>query len=166
MDEKILIVVEVFAILLSPVVALWVGEIIRKRNRKEEEKYEVLKKLIAFRYQLHSPEFLSALNSIVLIFHENVKLKEMVKNLHHAYINGEKQKIIDQKIVELIFEICKVTGYDVEEYEITNLFQPVSAIQSPVSNYQNNNSTHSETIGSVEINNSISNKESITSGNL
>lgn len=167
MDNKILIIVEVLAILLSPVIALWIGGIIRKRNRKKEEKYEILKKLIAFRYQLHSHEFLSALNSIILVFHDNKQLKEMVKNLHYAYTNGEKQEAIDQKIVELIFEASKITGYKVEEYEIKNLFRPVVAPQTSTPDYQEKNSTCSDNSGlPSEINNSISNKESITSGNL
>ena len=165
-----ILTMEIIAILLSPIIAsiisLWVGEKMRKKDRKKDEEYDICKKLIAYRYQLHSVEFLSALNSIVLVFHRDKDLKEMVKNLHHAYTNGENQKIIDQKIVELIYRVCKIAGYDVEEYEIVNLFQPIATMQTSSPSFTANNSTYSENIKSSEINNSVSVGGSITSGNL
>ena len=118
----------IIAIILSPIVAVlvsfWVGEKMRQRNYKEDRKDKILEKLIAFRHDVSSPNFLSAINSIILAFDDNDKIKELVRDLHRAYANKESQNIVDQKLVELIYAICKDRKYNITEHEIYNLFKP------------------------------------------
>ena len=65
----------IIAIIISPLIALWVGDKMRKRTDKDKEEIEVLKNLISYRHNKGSHEFLSAINRIGLIFHENEKIK-------------------------------------------------------------------------------------------
>jgi len=141
----------IIAVLISPLIALWVGDMMRKRTEKHKEEIEVLKNLISYRHHKGSPEFLSALNRIELIFDKNEKIKQQVKELWRSYTNKENLLVSKQKEVELVYEICKYKGYDVSEFEIDNFFvsdgPPVGAptiniIQNPTTQ-QNHNSTAS-----------------------
>lgn len=138
-------IISIIAVIISPVIAtliaIWIGEEIRKKNYQKEREDKLLEKLIANRYIFGSIEFLSALNSIDFVFFNNERIKELVKNLHRAYINKENLTVINQRIVELIYEICKYKKYNITEYEIQNLFIPIQnqAIQNPSS--QNPSST-------------------------
>lgn len=125
--------------LLSPLISLWIGEEIRKKNYQREREDKLLEKLVASRDALYSTDFLSALNSIDFVFFRNDKIKELVKNLHRAYANKENITVSNQRIVELIYEICKYRKYNVTEYEIQNLFTstsntPIKVQDSPPQN--------------------------------
>lgn len=128
-------IISIIAILLSPAIAVgvsaWISEKMRWRNYQKEREDRVLENLIAFRYVVHSSQFLSALNSVIYVFHEDEKIKGLVKNLHRAYGNRENITIINQRIVELIHEICKYKKYKITEYEIQNLFQPTVQPMTP-----------------------------------
>ncbi|MEK7177652.1 MAG: DUF6680 family protein [Patescibacteria group bacterium] len=129
--ETLSLIISIIAVIASPLIALWVGERIRKNNYQREREDKLLEKLIASRFVPHSTDFLSALNSIDFIFSKNNKIKELVKNLHRAYINKEDITVINQRIVELIYEVCKYREYNITEYEIQNLFIPI-AVNIPI----------------------------------
>jgi len=134
-------VISIIAVLISPIIAtllaVWIGEEIRRKNYQKEREDKLLEKLIANRYIFGSVEFLSALNSIDFVFSNNKNIKELVKNLHRAYINKENVTVINQRIVELIYDICKYKKYNITEYEIQNLFIPAQTqiiAQNPTQN--------------------------------
>ncbi|MCG2694817.1 hypothetical protein L6261_01915 [Candidatus Parcubacteria bacterium] len=163
--------INIIAVFISPVVAtivaLWVGEKMRKRNYQDNAEDEVLRKLIAARHQMISSDFLSAINSINLVFHKNLKIKELVKNLYRAYRNKEDQGIVGQRIVELIYEICKHKHYKVTENEINNFFIPNKislASEKNINNEVGNNSTSNIISQKVDIESKT--KNSLTVGNL
>jgi len=121
------LIISIIAVIVSPLIALWVGEEIRRNNYQRKREDKLLEKLIAFRYMLHSTDFLSAFNSINFVFSKNEKIKELVKDLHRARTNNKEDiTVINQRIVELIYEICKYRKYNITEYEIQNLFIPIS----------------------------------------
>ena len=120
--ETLSLIISIIAVIASPLIALWVGEKIRRNNYQKEREDKLLENLIAFRNVPHSRDFLSAINSIDFVFFKNEKIKELVKNLHRAYINKEDITVINQRIVELIYKLCKYRKYNITEYEIQNLF--------------------------------------------
>ena len=130
--------INVAAILISPAIAtgvgLWIGEIMRARTYQKEREEKLLEQLMTYRYAMPSPGFLGALNSINQVFHKNLKIKSLVKDLHRAFSNTEVQSVLDQRIVELIYEICRHKGYDVTEHEIHNTFSIL--IKPPLSQSQ------------------------------
>lgn len=116
--------IEVIAVIGSPLIALLAGDKMAKKSAKEREEYEVLRNLVSFRHEQISPEFLSALNRVILIFNKDEDIKQAVRELHRAYSNKENSTVITQRQVELINEICKYKGYDVSEFDIFNCFVP------------------------------------------
>ncbi|MFC1638093.1 DUF6680 family protein [Patescibacteria group bacterium] len=112
----------IVAVIISPIIAVYVGETIQRNNYQRKREDKLITDLITYRNQASSSGFLGALNSIVLVFHENSKIKELVKSLHRAMMNSANQEVIDQMVVELIYEICKYKGYGVTENEIRNSF--------------------------------------------
>lgn len=164
MDLSIIIstIISIIAVIISPIIAIWVGEKIRIKNYQKEREDKLLEKLIAYRYVLSSAEFLSALNSIDYVFYKNEKIKELVKNLHRAYTNKENILTINQRVVELIYEICKYKKYNVTEYEIQNLFIPIksSGVEMKDSFSQNPSSTSGQSKNEEK---SITMSKSITS---
>lgn len=140
----------IIAVIISPLIALWVGDMMRKKTDKHREEIEVLKNLISYRHHKGSSEFLSALNRIALIFDKNEKIKQQVKELWRSYTNKENPLVSKQKEVELVYEICKYKGYEVSEFEIDNFFvsdgpptgaPTIQIIQQNPIPQQNSNST-------------------------
>jgi len=162
--------IEIITVVVSPLTALWVADIMRKRTDKNKEENEVLRNLISYRHQKGSSEFLSAINRIALTFDKNGKIKQQVKELWRSYTNKENPVVSRQKEIELVYEICKCKGYDISEFEIDNFFvsdgpivTPVIQImqqQNPVSpqdpnstaSISNNNKTNCITSGSTTSN--------------
>ncbi|KUK66616.1 MAG: hypothetical protein XD85_0097 [Parcubacteria bacterium 34_609] len=60
MDLKFIIQL-LIAPLIAAVVAVWVGEILRKRNFQKETRLKILHNLISYRHRVESDEFLSSL---------------------------------------------------------------------------------------------------------
>ena len=139
--ETLSLIVSIIGVIISPAIAIFIGEEIRKRNYQKEREDRLLEKLIANRYGIGSSEFISALNSIDFVFSNNFKIKELVKNLHRAYINKESATVANQRIVELIYEICRYKNYNITEYEIQNLFIPIQSQVVPQNPVQNLPST-------------------------
>ena len=163
MDFNIIIAI-IGVFISSPIIAIWVGEKIRKKNYQAEREDKLLEKLIANRYGVGSSEFLSALNSIDFVFSNNLKTKELVKNLHRAYINRENGNVVNQRIIELIYEMCRYKKYNITEYEIQNLFIPTESQIVPQNPIQNPTSTTGNSNGQNEI--TSKSTESITASYL
>ncbi len=163
-------IISIIAVIISPIiatlVAIWIGEQIRRKNYQKEREDKLLEKLVANRYMAYSEEFVSALNSINFVFSKNEKIKELVKNLHRAYINKESTDVTNQRLVELIYKICTYKGYNVTEYEIQNLFIPVQRqiIQNP--SHQDPSSTAGNSSKSEQSETTSKSIMSITGGYL
>ncbi|MFA5095158.1 MAG: DUF6680 family protein [Candidatus Paceibacterota bacterium] len=134
----------VIAIIISPIIAWGVAEIVRKKSESNKQKYEVLKTLMSYRHIKGSHEFLSALNRINLVFDRDSEIKDLVKNLWRSYIDKEERKVTNQKEIELIYKISKKMGFDISEFEIDNFFISGTQIIQPISQNQNSNSTTSQ----------------------
>ncbi len=117
-EENMVTILNILAIIVSPILAVYLSEKLRARNYKEKKKDEILEKLIAYRDKLQSPQFLSALNSLNL-FYDNKEIKHLTENL---YLNLKKGKPGEEIIVNLIQKVAKERGHNVRREEILTLF--------------------------------------------
>ena len=113
--------------LIAAIIAVWIGEMLRKRNFQKETKLKLLHNLIAYRHKIESDEFLSSLNSIKL-FYNNKELDVMVFELRKSFeerdrgnISNEESNILIAKIIKKICELEKFYHITIED--IDNLFK-------------------------------------------
>jgi hypothetical protein len=109
------IALTVLAILLSPLIALWIGGILQERQRRFLQRVWILQTLQSSRHSL-SDERIRAFNSIDLIFRKDDKIRglwhelfEMYKNADYSKGDGPQKRI--DKESELIDGIAVALGY-------------------------------------------------------
>ena len=131
------------AVLLAPLISIFVGGYLHSKIEREREEYETLKALVSFRHIPASPESLGALNRVILVFDKNKEIKKLVKELWNGYVNGENSAVSKRRQIELLYAICRHMKRDVTEFEIDSFFTPASPpilTPSPLPS-QNQNST-------------------------
>lgn len=110
----------IFALILSPAIAVVIGETLRRRNFSKQRRLEILNDLIAYRNRVDSQEFLEALNSVILFFPKNKKIKELLGALHIATDSARKIQLL----VSMIKCICDEEKFVyITEEDITKLFK-------------------------------------------
>jgi len=82
-------IINIIALLLSPVIAVAIGELLRKRNFEKQKRLDTLYNLVAYRYKLDLDEFLQALNSLKLLFSKNEKLQKLLDELHLTFLKRD-----------------------------------------------------------------------------
>lgn len=65
-----------FAVMLAPLVALWIGGILQKRSELAKQKLTILGVLISFRHDPLAPEAIRSLNLIDAVFADDRKIRE------------------------------------------------------------------------------------------
>lgn len=118
---------QIAVILISPAVAVVIGELLRKRNFKKQKRLEILNDLIAYSDKPESIEFLRALNSLKLFFKDE-KLKNLLNELRTAFQKRDKEVIdsdvANQLIVKIIKKVCDLERFkNITEEDIKNLFK-------------------------------------------
>jgi len=117
---------EWIAILLAPVVAVLIGEWLRNRNYKKQQKDGLLKNLIHFGYQL-SPtytgsknEMLGALNEIKYWYHNDAEIKE--KTFELMDLMGKGSESAQDAFVDLLLNISKKEGLNLSREDVERVF--------------------------------------------
>lgn len=79
---------------------------------------------MANRGDYSSTNFRRALNRVSITFHHDEKTRTQMRELNEAINSGEvKDKIINRKIVTLIFNLCQWNGFKgITEYDIDQAF--------------------------------------------
>ena len=122
------IIINVIAIILSPIIAVIIGEVLRKKNFEKLKRLDVFYNLVAYRYKVDSDEFLQALNSLKIFFAKDEALKKLINGLHVAFekrdngeINTDKS---EQIIIEIIKRVCYLEGFkNITGQDISHLFK-------------------------------------------
>jgi hypothetical protein len=88
------------------------------------EKKDAIVDLMANRGDYSSTDFRRALNRVSITFHDDEKIRTQMRELNEAINGGEvKDKIINRKIVTLIFDLCKHNSFKgITEYDIDQSF--------------------------------------------
>ena len=121
-------VIAIIAIISSPTIAVVIGELLRKRNFEKQKRLEILYDLVAYRDRVESEEFLRALNSLKLFFSKDNECKNLVNDLHEAFIERDQGKInpevVNNLLVKIIKRTCDLEGFkNITEEEIKRLFK-------------------------------------------
>jgi len=121
-------IITINAIIFSPIIAVAIGELLRKRNFEKQKRLEILHDLIAYRDKVESNEFLRALNSLKLFFYKDDELKKLLNDLYetaHKRDQGEINSIaLDSLLVKIIKRVCDLGGFgNITEEDIKKLFK-------------------------------------------
>jgi len=105
-------VINIIAILLSPIIALLISHALQKKYERKKEKLSILKTLMTQRVRQNSIEYVNALNVIDIIFSNSEKVRLAYKKLHDSY----NQKDFDYskaqtQLTKLIEAIVEDVGY-------------------------------------------------------
>lgn len=99
-------IVNIIAIILSPIIALFISHKVQISYEKRKEKMEILKILMARRVLSNSIEYVNALNIIDIIFVDSPKVKAAYKSLYEAYhqpnYDVSKSQMMLTKLIEAI----------------------------------------------------------------
>jgi len=133
-------IISVVAIILSPIVAVLVGQILQDRAKKQEDKINILKIFMKYRREIvecfdgkmseqANDEVYKALNLIDVVFYKHPEVREKWSALSNIFIkmeltdesqkvvmqiSGEAQKIkkdFETIFRELVIEIAKTVKY-------------------------------------------------------
>lgn len=104
-------IINIIAILLSPIIAVVIGELLRKRNFEKQKKLEILHDLIAYRDRPDSIEFLRALNLLRLFFSKDNELKKLVNNLYEKFLKRDQGLVEPETCTNLVVKIIKTSLY-------------------------------------------------------
>ncbi|MBU4419261.1 MAG: hypothetical protein KJ594_05225 [Candidatus Omnitrophica bacterium] len=115
-------IVNIIAILLSPIIAIGVGELLRKRSFKKDKRLAILYNLMAYRNKVESDEFLSALNSLKL-FYQDENLYSLTFELRKSFqaTDLDRANVLIAKIIKRVCELEKFNHISTED--IDNLFK-------------------------------------------
>ena len=115
-------IINITAILLSPIIAIGIGELLRKRNFKKDKRLAALYNLMAYRDKVESDEFLSALNSLKLFYYD-ASLYDFIFELRKSFqsANPDRTNVLIAKINKRICELEKFNHISTED--IDSLFR-------------------------------------------
>lgn len=121
MNNITLTVINILAVLLSPIIALWISNIAQDNKEKRKEKVQILKVLMTQRFTTKNIEYVNALNLIDIVFVDSKSVRGAYKNLYNEYattmdlnIENNKQIYLDKikkATTQLIEAIIKEIGY-------------------------------------------------------
>ena len=121
MNNILWTIINIFAVLLSPIIALLIAKKLQEKEEKRKEKVYILKVLMTQRFSIKSIDFVNALNLIDIIFVDDKLVREAYKNLYNAYAvkvdtNNNDEVLayctgIKKKTTKLIESIVKNIGY-------------------------------------------------------
>jgi hypothetical protein len=104
-------VINLLALLFSPVVAVLITRWLDNRNNKYKERIEIFKTLMATRYMVTSHEKVRALNSIDVIFADVPKVREAWKDLLREYNEPIPKTAAEDKMLYLLETMAISIGY-------------------------------------------------------
>ncbi len=115
-------IINIIAILFSPIIAIGVGELLRKRSFKKDKRLMVLYNLMAYRDKVESDEFLSALNSLKL-FYRDESLYSLTFELRKSFQVADlgRANVLIAKIIKRTCELEKFNHVSTED--IDSLFK-------------------------------------------
>lgn len=122
--------INLLAILLSPIIAVLVTIWMQDRREKRGRMHWVLATVVANRHQKVAVEVVQALNSIDIVFTNNVEVRRLWKEYMDITEQNFEQpniyKKLDDEYVELIDAMAKALGYGgkVSQIEIGKAYSP------------------------------------------
>ena len=134
-------IISIIAILLSPIIALFISNKLQAKNELRKEKISILKILMINRATANSIDYVNALNLIDIVFVDSKKVRESYRLLYESYnpqvYNFTKSQMMLTKLIEAIVKDIgykeKITWDTIQQPYIpiwlTNEIQTNSAIK-------------------------------------
>ena len=98
--------------LLSGIIGVGISTWYYRRHEKRKQQFEVLRKLVGTRFALTEKatseakvQFFSALNEVVVLYHDN---PDVIKALHNLHRELKVPDRLHDNLVSLFKEMCKV----------------------------------------------------------
>lgn len=113
-EQIIFTVINILAVLFSPIIALWISNKIQENKDKRNDKLWILKILMTQRAIIQDINYVNALNLIDLIFVNSSDVRKAYKALYNEYLNkGESfdPEKINRARTKLIETIVNDLGY-------------------------------------------------------
>lgn len=116
--------INILAIILSPVVAVVVGELLRKRNYEKGQRDTLVKRILSYGYQMtpvhkEKDEILSALNEIKYWYSTNTQINKTLFEVLDKMEKGEDSQEIFIKLVQMI---GKKEGHILSKNDVVKVF--------------------------------------------
>lgn len=120
-------ILEIIAVLLSPLVALQVSELLQRRRERRDRQVYVFRTLMTTRASGLAPEHVQALNMIDIEFHGSDKRSKAVLNAWKAYLDQLGVPQTDSAFwhakkedlfVDLLYEMSRYLSYDFDKTHI------------------------------------------------
>jgi hypothetical protein len=120
-------ILSIAAVLLSPLVALQISEVIGRRRERRQRRLNVFRTLMATRASVLAPEHVQALNMIDIEFHGSDTQSRAVLNAWKAYLDHLNQTQTDAALwgsrredlfVDLLYEMSRHLDYDFDKTHI------------------------------------------------
>lgn len=134
--------INIIAVVSSPIIAVWVGQLLTARSKQREDKMNLFSTLMSNRMYNWSQDMVLAYNMIDIVFYDD---KEVLDRWHELYnlfckthaLSDEELKIVSEARYRLLETMAKSLGYD-KKYDwnfVRTLYIPV-AMQQEIANQE------------------------------
>lgn len=126
--------INILAILLSPVIAVAIGQRLAERKASAQRADQLLITLMGARHDTGGHEFISSLNMIPVVFKDYPDIVQALRHYYDLKAAGVQDDESLNGLINLIEKICKRLRYkNIQRKDIENIFQsrPRVEQQSP-----------------------------------
>ena len=127
MNDELLKILEVIAILLSPLMAWVVTVFYQNRAEKRKSKRDLFLVLMAKRKSYPPPmEFVDALNKIDVVFQSNKRVRQSAKEyISSLTADGIASGLSNSMLLDMLSDMANVLGYkDLRQTQIDRFYSP------------------------------------------
>lgn len=112
-------IINIAAIVLSPIIAVVVTIFLQNRSDKKKEKIAIIKSLLSTGHYLYSDEIIRSYNLIDIVFKDDKDVRAKWKLYYEALCNEslQYQVRLDKKL-DLILAMCKSVNYKILPHRI------------------------------------------------
>ena len=121
MKSNVIVIINVIAVFLSPIIALLISKYLQDRGEKRRDKMDIFKTLMTGRLHSWDKDSIDALNMIIVIFSDDKNVINAWKAFRSTTKNGSSAQISTAKVklMEIIGESLgyknKVTWEDIQD---------------------------------------------------
>lgn len=122
----ILVIIQVFAVAIVPLIVWWMGVKWQRKNAKEMAKRELFFTLMANRKAIPNKVWVDALNTIDIVFQDNKKVRRAWREYYDS-LDERSQYNTDSNSfkLDLLSEMAMTLGYkDLKQTEIDRFYSP------------------------------------------
>lgn len=129
----IISIVNIIAVLLSPIIAVLITQWLQDRAEKRKDKMQIFKTLMTSRIYGWTIDSVNALNVIDIVFADDENVRSAWKDLYDKYSveNPDNQHLrkVEQAQYKLLLEMANSLGYKVTWETIQNPYIPKGLVQ-------------------------------------